>query len=185
MNKISLLVAYLLCFTSIVMAKTTTTEADARFDNYKESFVQEVWKIYPLWAASVGYHKYDSQLPIPDEQNRREQITFCTATLNSLRDFDLKILSDANKTDYYLIENQVKYTLWGLQEEKAYEWDPSQYNIAETFATILNENYDTLDNRLYSFYLKMAYVPAYYEAAEKNIKNPTLEHTQLAIDQNL
>ena len=31
----------------------------------------------------------------------------------------------------------------------------------------------------------MANVPAYFEAAKQNIKNPTLEHTQLAIDQNL
>jgi uncharacterized protein (DUF885 family) len=31
----------------------------------------------------------------------------------------------------------------------------------------------------------MKKVPALYEAAKKNIKNPTLEHTQLAIDQNL
>jgi uncharacterized protein (DUF885 family) len=31
----------------------------------------------------------------------------------------------------------------------------------------------------------MQNIPAYYEAAKKNIKNPTKEHTQLAIDQNL
>ena len=28
-------------------------------------------------------------------------------------------------------------------------------------------------------------IPAYYEAAKKNIKNPTIEHTELAIAQNL
>ena len=50
---------------------------------------------------------------------------------------------------------------------------------------MLNNNYDTLPVRLHNFYLKMKNIPAYYEAAKKQIKNPTVEHTQLAIDQNL
>ncbi|MEP7168266.1 MAG: hypothetical protein ABI855_02740 [Bacteroidota bacterium] len=56
------------------------------------------------------------------------------------------------------------------------------YNVSERFAEMINNNYDTLDIRLHNFYLRMAY-PAYHDAAKKNIKNPTVEHTQLAIDQ--
>jgi hypothetical protein len=33
--------------------------------------------------------------------------------------------------------------------------------------------------------MKMDAIPAYYEAAKANIKNPTLEHTALGISQNL
>ncbi len=57
--------------------------------------------------------------------------------------------------------------------------------FAGAFAEILNGNYDSIDNRLRNFGLKMKNIPAYYEAAKGNIKNPTLEHTQLAIEQNL
>ncbi|WP_395062884.1 DUF885 domain-containing protein, partial [Flavobacterium sp.] len=46
-------------------------------------------------------------------------------------------------------------------------------------------SYDTLEIRLKNFGSKMNNIPAFYEAAKKNIKNPTVEHTQLAIDQNL
>jgi uncharacterized protein (DUF885 family) len=46
-------------------------------------------------------------------------------------------------------------------------------------------NYDSLDTRLQHFGQRLAAVPAYYEAAKRNISNPTAEHTQLAIDQNL
>ncbi|PBQ34962.1 DUF885 domain-containing protein [Sphingobacteriaceae bacterium] len=49
----------------------------------------------------------------------------------------------------------------------------------------MNNTYDSLDTRLDNFYLRMAAVPGYYEAAKKNIKSPTLEHTELAISQNL
>ena len=50
---------------------------------------------------------------------------------------------------------------------------------------MLSENYEPLENRLRNFYIKMANVPAYYTAAKANIHNPTLEHTKLAIEQNL
>lgn len=163
----------------------TMADQNAKFDAYKANFIEGLWKLNPGWASSAGYHKYDSVLVVPDEASRAAQIAFCNANLDSLKDFDINALSDNNKTDYRMVENQLKATEWGIKDEKAYEWDPSGYNVAEGFANMLNNDYDSLDNRLHNFYLRLAYVPAYYEAAKKNIKNPTTEHTQLAIDQNM
>src|SRR5260221_4928507 len=92
--------------------------------------------------------------------------------------------SDVCSSDL-LIENQLKAIPWYINAEKSHEWDPSGYNVSGSFAEMLKNNYDSLDTRLHNFGLKLAYVPAYYEAAKQNIKNPTKEHTQLAIDQNL
>ncbi len=50
---------------------------------------------------------------------------------------------------------------------------------------MINNDYDSIDNRLRNLAKRLAAVPAFYAAAQQNIKNPTLEHTQLAIDQNL
>jgi hypothetical protein len=71
------------------------------------------------------------------------------------------------------------------EQLKAYEWDPSSYNVIGTFASILNEHYAPLTQRLRSFYQKMQNIPAYYKEAEKQLKNPVAELTQLAIDQHL
>lgn len=169
--------------------KTTETKTVAdmnpQFDKYKEQFIEDLWKIYPSWASSQGYHKYDSVLVIPNAEGRLKELNFAKANLDSLKLFDISGLSDNNKTDYYMIENQLKSIEWSINEQKSFEWNPSEYNVSGAFAEILNGNYDSLDVRLRNFYLKMANIPAYYEAAKKNIKNPTLEHTQLAIDQNL
>jgi uncharacterized protein (DUF885 family) len=158
---------------------------DEQFDRYKKNFVEELWKIYPGWASSQGYHKYDSVLVVPDDASRAKEIAFANANLDSLRSYDLASLSDNNKTDHHMIENQLNSITWSISDQKSFEWNPSEYNVSGAFAGILNDNYDSLDVRLRNFYLKMAGIPAYYEAAKKNIKNPTLEHTQLAIDQNL
>jgi len=167
------------------IAKDKISETDQLFNAYKERFVLALWKMYPSWASNVGYHKYDNVLIIPDDKSRTKELTFNKANLDSLSKFKLAELSDANKTDYYLIENQLKYAIWGIEEQKAYEWDPSGYNVSGLFADMLNNDYATLSERVHNFYLRMAAIPAYYKAAKNNIKNPTEEHTDLAIEQNL
>ena len=158
---------------------------DAEFDTYKEQFVEVLWKLYPGWASSQGYHKYDSLLVVPDSNARTKEKAFAKSHLEWLATFDKDKLSDNNKTDYLMMQDFLQSITWSIDTLRSFEWNPSQYNIAEGFAMMLNDNYDSLDNRLRNFYLRMAYVPAYYEAAKLNIKNPTAEHTQLAIEQNL
>ena len=67
-----------------IKAKSPAQDMNARFDNYKENFVLELWKVYPSWASSVGYHKYDSVLVIPDAAARAKELAFCKANLDSL-----------------------------------------------------------------------------------------------------
>jgi uncharacterized protein (DUF885 family) len=166
-------------------AEATQQNQDAKFDAYKERFVLQLWKQYPSWASSQGFHDYDSVLVIPNQEARNGELAFCKSNLDSLKSFDINALSDNNKTDYYMIEAQLKSTQWYVTEYKAFEWNPSDYNVCGGFAEMLANNYDSIDVRLHNFYLRMKNVKAYYEAAKQQIKNPTLEHTQLAIDQNL
>ncbi len=163
----------------------TKPDADSRFNNYKEKFVENLWELYPGWASSQGYHKYDSVLTVPNEAQRTKELAFCKANSDSLKQFDLNTLSDNNKTDYRMIESQLKSTEWYTTQFRSYEWNPSDYNVSGGFAEMLANNYDSLDARLHNFYLRMKNIPAFYETAKQQIKNPTVEHTQLAIDQNL
>ena len=158
---------------------------DEKFDKYKAGFVTALWQINPDWAAAVGYHKFDTILVIPDAAADKKQLDFANAQLDSLKQYHIEELSDKNKTDFHMIKNQLETTVFNIKELKSSEWNPSQYNVCGSFAEILNGNYDTAEVRLRAFNSKMNNIPAYYEAAKKNIRNPTIEHTQLAIDQNL
>ncbi len=174
------------CGNNQTNAKPETMQSDdSLFDAFKQNFVEDLWKMYPSWAASQGYHKYDSVLVVPNDESSAKELAFCKETSSLLKALDIAKLSDKNKTDYYMIENQINSTEWSINTQKANEWNPSVFNICGEFAEMLNNNYDTLPVRLHNFYLKMKNIPAYYEAAKKQIKNPTVEHTQLAIDQNL
>lgn len=158
-------------------------DANERFEQYKSTFLEQMWRTYPTWASTVGYHAYDNVLVVPDEQSRQEEIAFCQNMLLALQEFQLKELSDGNQTDYYMLENQLRSTEWAVKELRGWEWDPTTYNVSGTFAEMLANDYAPLDKRLKDFSERMSYLPEYYKAAKANIKNPTKEHTELAIEQ--
>ncbi len=187
MKKTVLSIAMAFMLFSCNKKEETITNADlnSKFDHYKEYFVNELWKISPEWASSQGYHKYDSILTIPTDETDRIQMKFAESHLDSLKSYPLDQLSENNKTDVQMMQNLMNSLLFSINEMKSGNWDPSQYNVSGSFAEILYGNYDSLENRLRDFDLKMNNVPAYYEAAKRNLKNPTIEHTELAIAQNL
>ena len=158
--------------------------ADPAFDRYKGHFLEVLWKQYPDWATSVGYHQYDSVLVIPNEQSRRNDLAFVEAQLDSLSRFEISRLSALNQIDYRLIYNQLRSTRWETDTLRSYEWNPASYNVTGSFAFILSEPYAPLETRLRRFYQKMATIPAYYEAVRKQLRNPVVELTKLAADQH-
>ncbi|MGK4568309.1 DUF885 family protein [Flavobacterium sp. 3HN19-14] len=185
MKKTILLFAMAISMISCQKGAKETAGENKSFDNYKSNFVEAMWQLSPEYASSIGYHKYDNVLTVPDEANREKQLAFAKSNLDSLKKYDVADLNATNVTDYRMIENQLQSQIFGINELKSYEWDPSQYNVGSIFAEMLNGSYAPLKERLQNFSARMEKIPAYYEAAKKNIKNPTLEHTQLAIEQNL
>jgi hypothetical protein len=158
---------------------------DVAFNNYETRFLDGLWKLNPDWATSVGYHKYDSLLVVPDKKSREKLLNFAKVQLDSLGRYNPANFLETNKMDFAMMQNQMQYMQWQIEQLKAYEWDPSSYNVIGTFAYILNEHYAPLAKRLTSFYEKMAFIPAYYKEAEKQIKNPVVELTSLAVEQHL
>ncbi len=158
---------------------------NAHFDTYKDDFVEHLWKLFPSWATEVGYHKFDHELTIPDDHNRGLILAFAKQHLDSLQIFNESALSDLNKIDFHMMKDYLHQLDFNVNELKSWQWDPSTYNVCGNFSYILGEDYEPLNERLKSLDQKLDQVSAYYEAAKKNLLNPTVEHTQLAIDQNL
>lgn len=178
---------YLSLFIVIVLFISCSQKKEAKtkdFDAFKEQFMLDFWKQNPGWASYVGFHDYDSLLYAPTPENRQQEVEFCKAYLDSLKQFEQTELSKSEKTDLLMIRNQLESTIWYSEVFKSYEWNPSNYNVGGTFGIMINGKYAPLDERLRMMSIKMDKLDAYYEAAKSNIKKPTREHTQLAISQN-
>jgi uncharacterized protein (DUF885 family) len=163
--------------------KTKQLNSDLAFDQFKQRFVDALWVKYPNWASSVGFHKFDSILTIPNIAEKEATLQFSNLFLDSLKSFDLNALSANNKTDYYLIKNNLESSIFYAKEFDSGSWNPSEYNIGGAFSELLNTNQYGLEERLKNIIIKLKNVDLYYAAAKDNIKNPTKEHTDLAINQ--
>jgi hypothetical protein len=123
-------------------------------------------------------------LVIPDKAREEKERQFVQKELEQLDQFQSGKLSEANQIDLKLIRNYLEGNNWEREQLRSGEWNPSNYNVCGGFAEMLGNNYAPLEERLRNFSIRLKNVPAYYAAAKKNIKNPTKEHTQLAIEQN-
>jgi hypothetical protein len=180
---IALIGAMLMAACSNQNSEKNKVNTDDQFDQFKERFVTALWKQYPVWASSVGFHNYDSVLTIPNNVEKQASLLFSQKYLDTLQSFDLNALSANNKTDFYLIKNNLESNIWYAKEFDSGSWNPAEYNIGGSFSEILNTNQYAIEDRLRNISIKLKNVGAYYDAAKNNINNPTKEHTALAINQ--
>jgi uncharacterized protein (DUF885 family) len=148
------------------------------------AFLDHFWHLYPDAAISVGYYRVARLLVVPDDAARAEQLQFLRTSLVRLQKIPAASLDLTARTDQAVLQNELQSDIWQLTEYRDWEWNPADYNVAEPFALLLNTDYAPLDERLRTVLARLARVPAYYAAAQRSIKNPTREHTQLAIEQN-
>jgi uncharacterized protein (DUF885 family) len=159
-------------------------DASHSFQSLVDSYLQSYWQLYPSLALYAGLYDFDSQLAIPNQASREQGRQLTQQTLAALENFDEENLSTQDKTDRLILLNRLRYGAWSQDVLQEWRWDASNYNVAGGFGLILNTDYKPLLDRLDAFYRRMANVPAYYLAAQKNIANPTLPHLDLAIQQN-
>ncbi|MDP5145244.1 DUF885 domain-containing protein [Shewanella sp. ULN5] len=171
-------------------ANTASTPANVQqtaavsFADFSQAFIDDLWQLSPTWAMYNGKHVNDGYLEVPNQASRDKTLAFVAKHKAQLATFDQKSLTANELIDYKLLENLVNNFEWDINTFKSWQWDPSSYNVAGGFAQIINEDFAPFDERLVSVIARLEHVPAYYQAARDNINNPTLPHTQLAIQQN-
>ncbi|WP_285165078.1 DUF885 domain-containing protein [Shewanella goraebulensis] len=174
------------CNSASTQSETVTAaeQVQVNFADFSDGFINDLWQWSPTWALYSGKHVNDGYLEVPNEAARAKTLAFVNTQQAKLSAFDKSTLSTNDLIDYELISNLLASIKWQQERFKAWQWNPSQYNVAGGFAQIINEDFAPLDERLKSVVARLENVPAYYQAAQANINNPTIEHTQLAIMQN-
>jgi uncharacterized protein (DUF885 family) len=156
---------------------------DRALDTLSMQFLTALWRIDPENAIGVGKYEAAANLTLPDPATRVKQLAFINDWLAKFRKVDARQLSAKQRTDQALLINKLETDRWYLTTFKAYEWNPAMHNIAQPLDLILTTEYASKPQRLRTLLKRLANVPAYYQAAQASIVNPTHEHTQLAISQ--
>jgi uncharacterized protein (DUF885 family) len=183
MMRRALLLAGLVSMTLAPSAPATASDAEFR-RAFGDDFFDRYWELSPGSAVAYGYYQYADRLIVPDERARATALAQLDRWLAELALIDPADLSPSVRADRAMLEAQLRGERWSLTDLKSWQWDPSTYNVADTFALLLDLDYAPLDERLRSILTRLENVPAYYAAAKQNVATPTREHTQLAIEQN-
>ncbi|MBC7382979.1 MAG: DUF885 domain-containing protein [Bacteroidia bacterium] len=157
---------------------------DVSFAHFKNRFILAYWKQNPMIATSAGFHNYDSLLPAYSENFRKQYRIFCHTYLDSLHKFDSEKLDASDQLDKTIMYNALTSQLFYQDTFKAWQWDPSVYNIGSALAEILQAHNLKPTEKHTCLMKRIWLIREYYEQAMDNIVNPTLEHIKIAIEQN-
>jgi len=161
----------------------TNEETNQTFNDYKTSFIDRLWGLNPTWASFMGYHKFDAVLVLPSAAHRENKLKVYQKLKDELTAYSKPNLSATNQTDYALLLNFLESEKWYITEYRSFEWDPSVYNIGGAFDAVLQNKEDSPEFLLKKISKKLKAVPQYYKFAKENLKNATVEHTELALKQ--
>jgi uncharacterized protein (DUF885 family) len=164
-------------------APVSQNRNDRFMDSLSMQFVTALWRIDPEGGIYVGKFDAAAKLTIPDAPTRARQLAFIDEWLGKFRKLNADKLSPNQRTDLAVLINKLQEDRWQLTVFRDFEWNPAQYNVAQPLDLILNTEYAAKPQRLRTILKRLADVPAYYQAAQASIVNPTREHTQLAISQ--
>ena len=164
--------------------KENNANTDTGFASFETKFLDAYWKQYPSLSIVQGYGKYYDKLVVPNAAAFENNVAFSKKWLSDLEALDYGQLSDNNKISSNIIKNQLESDIWYTSVFKQQEWDASIYNISGSCDYIINQPYAPLDERLKILTKYLANSDAYYKAALENLKEPTKEHLEMAINQN-
>ncbi|VXC31998.1 DUF885 domain-containing protein [Massilia sp. 9I] len=165
------------------VANANEKRLDRRLDSMSMQYLTALWRVDPEGGIYVGKFDQAANLTIPDAATRAKKLAFANEWLDKFNKLDTRQLSPRQRTDLALLVNKLEKDRWNLTTWREYEWNPSLYNIAQPLDLILNTEYAAKPQRLRTLLKRLAEVPAFYQAAQASIVNPTREHTQLAIAQ--
>jgi uncharacterized protein (DUF885 family) len=166
------------------VAPAVTPAQNAAFQRLCNRFLAALWRQDPDAAIAAGKFLGAASLPVPDQAGREASRAFNKKWLQRFAKIDASRLPPNQRTDLAVLINYLNGANWYQDKFRQYEWDPSQYNVANSLDVILNTDYAPRRQRLQAITRRLEKVPAYYAAARASIHNPTHEHTQLAITQN-
>lgn len=159
-------------------------KADQGFAQVKTAFLAALWQQDPDMAMAAGRYQDANKLVLPNQATRDAYVAFADNWLDQLGKVNADALSAKEQTDLALIRNYLNGARWYLTQFREFEWNPTQHNIAGSFDAILNTDFAPKAKRVLAAIQRLQAVPAYYAAAKDSIKNPTPEHTRLAIKQS-
>jgi Bacterial protein of unknown function (DUF885) len=144
-----------------------------------DRFFDDVYfKFNPTTGTSSGFHQYDTLLENYSKAGVDIQI-------RALQSAEKQFSALPGDPDRDLILNYIRATLLNLQQVRPWEKNPDSYSSGVTVSifVIMSRTFAPPADRLQSVIARERQIPAVFEAARANLKNPPRIYTEVAIEQ--
>ena len=185
---IGALAAVTLGYSVTAVAQTTpvSSAADHAFIRFSDSYFDTYYfPTNPTTATTDGLHDFDTKL----EDYSRAGVD---ANVKALQDWQAKVAAvDATKLgervrgDRELVLNNIRSTLLTLQTIRPWQKNPDVYSsgITNSAFTLMERKFAPPETRLRDLIAREKLMPAVLADAHKNLDNPPLIYTQIALQQ--
>jgi uncharacterized protein (DUF885 family) len=162
--------------------------ADARFEALSQRFIGEFGRYSPVYATSLGDHRFDGELDDLGADGRARTLAWTRELLAELEAIDRGALSRANQVDAAMLENQLRYAIWSEETYRDWSWDPLVYTqlTGQALYGLLAREFAPLPDRLRSLTSRLEKLPRLLEQARANLvpaRVPSI-HAETAVKQN-
>ena len=144
-----------------------------------DRFFDDVYfKFNPTAGTSSGFHQYDALL----EDYSKAAIDAQTKAFISAEKQFSALPADPDRD---LILNYIRATLLDLEQVRAWEKNPDTYSsgVTNSIFVIMSRTFAPAADRLRSVIARERQIPAVFDAARANLKNPPRIYTEIAIEQ--
>src|SRR4029077_19767199 len=132
-----------------------------------------------------GFHQYDIQLEDYSKGALDQQITKLKDFQKVIAKIDPLQLSAATRVDHRLVLDDINARLLSLESIRPWEKNPDLYSsgITNSIFVIMARTFAPPAERLKSVIAREKQVPAVFQAARQNLKNPPPIYVDVALEQ--
>jgi uncharacterized protein (DUF885 family) len=160
--------------------------ADSQFAKLADRYFDEYYFPFnPSTGTSDGFHQYDTHLEDYSRSGIERQVTVLKSFEQQVAQTDPAKLSPGQGTDRQLVLGDIRSRLLTLENIRPWEKNPDFYSsgITQSIFAIMERSFAPADQRLKSAIAREKLIPAVFEAARQNLKNPPPVYVDVALEQ--
>jgi uncharacterized protein (DUF885 family) len=167
-------------------APASATDIDKVFTLLGDHYFDEYYfKFNPTQGTAAGFHQYDNQLEDYSRASIDKQVSTLKDFQKLVGKIDLQQLSVAQRVDQWLLLNDINARLLTLENIRPWEKNPDLYSssITNSIFGIMARTFAPPAQRLKSVIAREKQIPAVFQAARQNLKNPPPIYVDVALEQ--
>jgi len=164
------------------------TATDIAFEALSKHYLDDMMALTPVNATSLGDHRFDGQLDDVSPKGYDRRGALAHELLGEVQGLAAAEMSRANQVDARLLENELQYQIWRVEQLQEWRWNPLVYTelTGNSVYLLLAREFAPLPDRLRSVGARLSELPRFLSQVRESLvpaRVPRI-HVETAIRQN-